>query len=276
MEIRHPTHPDQVRGFSTDDLRAHYLVEDLFPADRVRAVYSHHDRTVVAGTAPAPGTAVALPAFDPLRAEYFLQRREAGVVNVGGPGTVTADGTAHRLENKDCLYLGRSTREVVFASDGPEPARFYLVSTAAHADHPTRLTRYAESQGIPLGSPEGSNERTLHRFIAADAVPSCELVMGVTVLSPGSMWNTMPCHTHDRRTEVYLYTDLAPDHRVVHLMGRPTETRNIIVSDGQAVISPSWSVHCGFGTRSYAFVWAMGGENQAFDDMDHVAIPDLR
>jgi 4-deoxy-L-threo-5-hexosulose-uronate ketol-isomerase len=276
VEIRQPTHPDQVRHFGTEDLRAHYLVEGLFPADRVRAVYSHHDRMVVGGTAPEPGAPVALPAFDPLRSSYFLERRELGIVNVGADGTVTVDGEDHRLENKDCLYVGRGAREVVFSSAGPEPARFYLVSTAAHTGHPTRIARFAESEGIAMGSPEGSNERRLHRFIHADGIRSCELVMGVTVLASGSMWNTMPCHTHDRRTEIYLYTDLPSDHRVVHLMGRPTETRNIIVADGEAVISPSWSVHCGFGTRSYAFVWAMGGENQAFDDMDHVAVPGLR
>jgi 4-deoxy-L-threo-5-hexosulose-uronate ketol-isomerase len=276
VEIRHPTHPDQVRTFTTADLRAHYLVEELFPADRMRAVYSHHDRMVVAGTAPAPGARIALPAFGPLRSTHFLDRREVGIVNVGGDGTVEVDGEKHRMENKDCLYIGAGARDVAFSSDGPRPARFYLVSTAAHTAHPTRLARYTGSEGIALGSAEGANERTLHRFIAADGIRSCQLVMGVTVLKTGSMWNTMPCHTHDRRTEVYLYTDLPEDHRVIHLMGRPDETRNLVVADGQAVISPSWSVHCGFGTRSYAFVWAMGGENQAFDDMDHVAIPDLR
>lgn len=276
MEIRHATHPDQIPQLGTEELRARHLVEDLFRPGTVRAVYSHHDRMVVAGTAPAAGEPVALPAFDALRGPYFLDHREAGIVNVGAPGTVTVDGAVHHLGDKDCLYVGRGAREVVFASDGPSPARFYLVSTAAHAEHPTALVGFADTEGIPLGSPEGSNLRTLRRYIHAEGVRSCQLVLGVTVLEPGSMWNTMPAHTHDRRTEVYLYTGLPEDQRVVHLMGRPQETRNLIVADGQAVISPSWSVHCGFGTHHYAFVWAMGGENQTFEDMDPVAVADLR
>lgn len=274
MEIRHATHPDQVRGLDTAGLRAHYLVEDLFPADRVRAVYSHHDRTVVGGVAPA--APVRLEAFDPLRSEYFCERRELGVVNVGGPGSVEVDGTRHELNHQDCLYVGRGARDVVFSSDGPGGARFYLISTPAHETHPTRLARLKETAGLRLGGAEGSNDRTIYKYIHADEILSCQLVLGVTVLEPGSMWNTMPCHTHDRRTEVYLYFDLPADQRVVHLMGRPDETRNIIVANEQAVISPSWSVHTGFGTANYAFVWAMGGENQAFDDMDQVAVHELR
>ncbi|MET7622056.1 5-dehydro-4-deoxy-D-glucuronate isomerase [Streptomyces sp. NPDC005408] len=276
MEIRHATHPDQIRHFGTEELRAHYLVEDLFPAGQVRAVYSHHDRMVVAGTSPAPGEPVPLPTFDALRSEYFLERRELGVVALGAPGTVQVDGEKHQLGDKDALYVGRGAREVVFSSDGPEPARFYLVSTAAHTTCPTRIARFADSKGTALGARESSNERTIHRLIHEDGIRSCELVLGVTVLEPGSMWNTLPCHTHDRRTEVYLYTGLPENERVVHLLGRPDETRNLIVADGQAVISPSWSVHFGFGTRSYAFVWAMGGENQAYTDMEPVAVPDLR
>jgi 4-deoxy-L-threo-5-hexosulose-uronate ketol-isomerase len=270
MEIRHATHPSQVRGFGTADLRAHYLVEDLFPADHVRLVYSHQDRTVVGGVAPE--SPVRLETAAPLRSEYFCERREAGVVNVGGPATIDVDGTAYELDHGDCLYIGRGSRDVVFGPGGA----FYLISTTAHEGHPTTLSRLKEVTGTRLGGVEGSNDRTIYKHIHADGIRSCQLVLGVTVLEPGSMWNTMPCHTHDRRTEIYLYFDLPEDHRVVHLMGRPDETRNIIVADRQAVISPSWSVHCGFGTASYTFVWAMGGENQAFDDMDLVAIPDLR
>ena len=288
MEIRHPTHPDLVRGLGTEELRAHYLVEDLFPAGGIRAVYTHHDRVVVAGIAPGPGAPVALPAFDPLRSEFFLQRREAGVVNIGGPGRVSVDGQEHALGHADCLYLGRGTRDVAFATDATDAtdaageadaagdARFYLVSAPAHEAHPTRLARLAGAAGIHLGGQEGANDRTIYQLVHAGGIRSCQLVLGVTVLSPGSMWNTMPCHTHDRRTEIYLYFDLPADHRVVHLMGRPDQTRNLIVADAQAVISPPWSVHCGFGTASYAFVWAMAGENQAFDDMDQVAIRDMR
>ncbi|NYI06607.1 5-dehydro-4-deoxy-D-glucuronate isomerase [Allostreptomyces psammosilenae] len=283
MEVRHATHPDQVPGLDTEDLRRHYLVENLFPTGRIRAVYTHTDRMVIAGTTPAPGEPVELGTFPPLRADHFLQRRELGVINLGGPGTVTADGTEHALDTKDCLYLGRGVREVAFATAQPPtgtpagpPARFYLVSTPAHTTHPTRLARHRDSTGIRLGTADGANIRTLHRYIAADGIPSCQLVMGVTVLEPGSLWNTMPCHTHDRRTEIYLYTDLPDDHRVIHLMGRPDRTRHLVVAGDQAVIAPSWSVHTGAGTHAYAFVWAMGGENQAFDDMDHVTIPELR
>jgi 4-deoxy-L-threo-5-hexosulose-uronate ketol-isomerase len=274
MEIRHPSHPDLVRNLDTEGLRAHYLVEGLFPAGGVRAVYSHHDRVVVAGVAPAAGSPVPLPSFDPLRSAYFFERREAGVVNVGGTGSVTLDGEEHKLAHRDCLYVGRGVRDVVFSSAGD--ARFYLVSTPAHAVHPSRVARLEETAGVRLGGPDGANDRTIHKYIHVEGIRSCQLVLGVTVLRPGSMWNTMPCHTHDRRTEVYLYFDVPAEHRVVHLMGRPSETRNIIVGNEQAVISPSWSVHCGFGTASYAFVWAMAGENQAFDDMDQVAIRDLR
>jgi 4-deoxy-L-threo-5-hexosulose-uronate ketol-isomerase len=270
MEIRHATHPSQVSGFGTADLRAHYLVEDLFPTDRVRLVYSHQDRTVVGGVAPESPT--ALETADPLRSDYFCERREVGIVNVGGPGTIGVDGTSYDLEHGDCLYVGKGSRDVVFGPGGA----YYLISTTAHTEYPTTLSRLKEVEGARLGGPEGSNDRTIYKHIHADGVRSCQLVLGVTVLEPGSMWNTMPCHTHDRRTEVYLYFDLPDDHRVVHLMGRPDETRNIIVANRQAVISPSWSVHCGFGTANYTFVWAMAGENQAFADMDHVAIPDLR
>lgn len=230
---------------------------------------------MVAGVAPV--SPVRLETFGPLRSEYFCERRELGVVNVGGPGTVRVDGAEHELAHRDCLYVGRGARDVVFGSqDAEHGARFYLVSTPAHAAHPTRLARLEGTEGVRLGGAEGSNDRTIYKYIHAGGIRSCQLVLGVTVLEPGSMWNTMPCHTHDRRTEVYLYFGLPAEHRVVHLMGRPDETRNIIVADGQAVISPSWSVHTGFGTASYAFVWAMGGENQAFDDMDQVAIPELR
>ncbi|MGH8791292.1 MAG: 5-dehydro-4-deoxy-D-glucuronate isomerase [Stackebrandtia sp.] len=276
MEIRHAVHPSQASGFTADQLREHYLVDDLFGGDAVRAVYSHHDRMAVGGVAPEPGVSVALPAFEPLRSEYFCQRRELGVINVGSPGEVRVDGQAHRLDNKDGLYVPRGARDVSFSSGDEGRAKFYLVSTPAHASHPAAHIRFADVAGVRLGSPEGSNVRTLRKYIHADGVRSCQLVMGLTVLEPGSMWNTMPCHTHDRRTEVYLYTDLPDEHRVVHLLGRPDETRHMIVASDQAVISPSWSVHTGCGTHSYAFVWAMGGENQRFDDMDQIAIRDLR
>jgi 4-deoxy-L-threo-5-hexosulose-uronate ketol-isomerase len=267
MEVRHATAPDQIPGSTTDWLRSRFLVEDLFAPGEARLVYSHEDRIVVGG---ALGRAV-LPNPDPLRAGHFLERRELGAVNVGdGPGTVTVDGTPYELGPKECLYVGRGSREVAF--DGA----FYLVSTPAHADHPTALSTLADAEPVRLGGPEGSNDRTIYKHVHAKGLQSCQLVLGVTVLEPGSMWNTMPCHTHERRTEVYFYFGLPAGQRVIHLMGRPDETRNLVVADRQAVISPPWSVHCGFGTHAYSFVWAMGGENQAYDDMEPVAIGELR
>ncbi|GIH92006.1 5-dehydro-4-deoxy-D-glucuronate isomerase [Planobispora siamensis] len=267
MEVRHATAPDQIPGATTDWLRARFLVEDLFAPGEVRLVYSHEDRMAVGG---AVGPA-RLPNPDPLRAEHFLERRELGVVNVGGPGVVTVDGTPYELGGKECLYVGRGAREVTF-----DEGAFYLVSTPAHTEHPTAKSTLEDAEPVRLGGAEGSNDRTIYKHIHAKGVQSCQLVLGVTVLEPGSMWNTMPCHTHERRTEVYFYFGLPEDQRVIHLMGRPEETRNLVVADRQAVISPPWSVHCGFGTRSYSFVWAMGGENQAYDDMEQVAIGELR
>ena len=273
MEVRHATAPSEVPTLDTTGLRARFLVDDLFTGPGIRLTYSHHDRLVVGGVVVG-GAPVDLPAPAPLRASAFLDRRELGVVNVGAvAATVEVDGESFDLAARECLYVGRGARVVRFLGDG---ARLYLVSTAAHAAHPTRRAALADATPVNLGSVSGSNERTIYKYIHADGIRSCSLVLGVTVLADGSMWNTMPCHTHDRRTEVYCYFDLPPEHRVVHLMGEPHETRNLIVADGQAVISPPWSVHCGFGTHSYSFVWAMGGENQAYDDLEPVDIRDLR
>jgi 4-deoxy-L-threo-5-hexosulose-uronate ketol-isomerase len=266
MDSRHATAPDQLDGMDTEQLRDRFLVEDLFATGEVRLVYSHEDRIVVGGSAGA----TELPCPDELRSEYFLERRELGVVNIGEPGTVTVDGVSYDLAAREVLYVGRGARRVGF--DG----RFYLVSTPAHASYPTVKATLDDAEPVSLGSVEGSNQRTIYKFIHAKGVQSAQLVLGVTVLAPGSMWNTMPCHTHERRTEVYFYFDLPESERVVHLMGEPSATRNLIVAPEQAVISPRWSVHCGFGTRSYAFVWAMGGENQAYEDVEPVAIGELR
>ncbi|MEV4376366.1 5-dehydro-4-deoxy-D-glucuronate isomerase [Streptosporangium sp. NPDC049644] len=270
MEVRHATAPDQIAGMTTDWLRRRFLVERLFVPGEVRLLYSHEDRIVVGG-ALAGDEPLRLHCPDPLRSAYFLERRELGVVNVGEPGTVTVDGTAYPLAHGECLYAGRGAREVGF-----EGGAFYLVSTPAHATFPTAAATTRDAEPVRLGGRDGSNDRTIYKYIHAKGIQSCQLVLGVTVLEPGSMWNTMPCHTHERRTEVYLYFDLPQGERVIHLMGRPEETRNLVVADRQAVISPSWSVHCGFGTRSYSFVWAMGGENQAFEDMEQVEIGELR
>ena len=274
MDVRPATSPDEVRRLDTDGLRARFLVEDLLREPGVRLAYAHEERIVLGGVRPAPGEVVELGNPPMLRADHFLERREVGIVNVGGlPGTVTVDATPYDLEPKDCLYVGKGGRDVRFAGDG---AAFYLVSTAAHEHLPTRKMALKESEPVQLGTIANSNERTIHKFIHANGIASCQLVLGLTVLAPGSMWNTMPCHTHDRRTEVYFYFDLAPDQRVVHLMGEPEQTRNLIVAGEQAVVSPRWSVHCGFGTQSYAFVWAMGGENTAYDDVEPVALTAMR
>lgn len=275
MDVRHATDPAQIPGFDTAALRSRFLVEDLFAADAVRTVYSHEDRMVIGGVQPDDGVPVPLEPADPLRAGYFLARRELGVVNVGhGPGTVTTDGTEHVLAEREVLYVGRGTRDVTFAGDGA--AAFYLVSTAAHATYPTRRGTLAEATPVHLGSVAGSNERTIYKFVHADGIESCQLVLGMTELAPGSMWNTMPAHTHHRRTEIYLYFGLDADQRVVHLMGEPEQTRHLVVADRQAVISPAWSVHCGFGTGSYTFVWAMAGENVDYGDVESVPVTDLR
>ncbi|MFC6087001.1 5-dehydro-4-deoxy-D-glucuronate isomerase [Sphaerisporangium aureirubrum] len=270
VEVRHATAPDQVPGMTTDRLRARFLAEGLFTSGEIRLVYSHEDRIVIGGASPGD-TPLELPCPDPLRAGYFLERRELGVVNVGAPGTVTVDGTPYDLAPKECLYAARGSRSVTF-SGGP----FYLVSTPAHGDHPTVKAGLEDAEPVHLGAQEGSNERTIYKYIHAKGIQSSQLVLGVTVLASGSMWNTMPCHTHERRTEVYFYFDLPEDQRVVHLMGEPDETRNLIVANNQAVISPCWSVHCGFATRNYSFVWAMGGENQAYEDMEQVPIGQMR
>lgn len=273
MDVRHPTHPTQIPSYDTEAIRDHYLVEDLFAPGEVRTVYSHQDRIVLGGAVPEPGSALELTAEPPLRSEHFCEHRELGVIALGR-GAVTVDGDTYELEHRDCLYIGRGATSVSFASD--EGARFYLASAQAHTAYPTRVARHADTTPAKLGDQATANVRELRKYVHPDGIRSCELVMGVTELAEGSIWNTMPCHTHDRRTECYLYFDLPAEHRVIHLLGQPHETRHMVVSNEQAVISPSWSIHSGAGTHSYGFVWAMAGENQSFADMDHVAIDDLR
>lgn len=280
MEQRYATSPEQLPLFDTSDLRKRFLVESLFVAGEVTAVYSHHDRIVLGGAVPA-GEQLALPTFEELRAAYFLANRELGIVNIGGAGTVTVDGQTYTLPHGACLYIGRGARDVVFAdatdsADTPAGAQFYLFSAPAHTSHPTRLVLRGQGTVRELGDQVTSNRRTLNQYIHEDGIRSCQIMMGVTELHPGSMWNTMPAHTHDRRTECYLYFDVPQDARVIHLHGEPTETRHLVVADRQAVISPSWSVHSGVGTAAYSFVWAMAGENQSFDDMDPAPVTALR
>ncbi|WP_238151090.1 5-dehydro-4-deoxy-D-glucuronate isomerase [Kribbella sindirgiensis] len=272
LQIRHATHPEQLPGFDTAALRRHYLVDELFVPGAVTAVLTHHDRIVLAGARPTDGP-LTLGTYPELRSEFFLERREAGIVNVGEPGTVTADGTKYELTTGACLYVGRGVRDVVF--DGPAAA-FYVFSAPAHTSFPTAQVNPGEGNRLELGDQQTANRRTIDQFIHADGVQSCQVVLGVTTLHAGSTWNTMPAHTHDRRTECYLYFGLPETERIVHLLGEPDETRHLLVADRQAVISPSWSIHSGCGTSSYSFVWAMAGENQAFGDMDGVDVRDLR
>jgi 4-deoxy-L-threo-5-hexosulose-uronate ketol-isomerase len=251
-------------------------VEDLFSEPEPKLVYTHHDRMLIGGVAPKDGP-VRLETPERLRVDYLLQRRELGIVNVGGPGAVTADGERFGLEAREALYVSRGTQEVVFESESAaDPARFYLVSALAHTEHETRKVSEPEAEAASMGSVERSNERTLRRYIHGGGAQSCQLMMGITTLGTGSMWNTMPPHVHDRRSEVYLYFDLPEDERVLHLMGEPQETRHLLVGNEEAVISPSWSIHSGAGTTSYSFVWAMAGENYTFEDMDPVALGEMR
>ncbi len=275
MEVRHS--PDQVRSRSLDtpELRKNFLIESLFQPGKLDLVYSHCDRAIV-GSAVPTGKALSLTAGKELAAEYFAQRREIGVLNIGGRGTVAVDGTKHVLDNGGCLYIGRGGRSVLFSSTSPrKPAQFYLVSYPAHTQHPTSSTSIAEIEPVKLGSAAEANRRDLYKMIHPEGIASCQLVMGVTRLHEGSVWNTMPAHTHERRSEIYMYFDVSKDGFVLHLMGEPEATRHLVVRDRQAVISPSWSIHSGAGTRSYSFVWAMGGENQRFDDMDFVKMSAL-
>jgi 4-deoxy-L-threo-5-hexosulose-uronate ketol-isomerase len=262
---------------STRELREQYLVPEVFAPGEIRLVYTHHDRVVLGGATPA-GSPLPLPGYPQIRSDHFLDHREVGIVNVGGAGTVTADDEVYLLAAGACLYLGRGIKEVVFAdATGTEPgAQFYLFSAPAHTCFPARLVAPGEGTVRELGDQLSSNRRTLYQYIHEGGVRSCQIVMGVTRVHPGSMWNTMPAHTHDRRTECYLYFGLPPDARVVHLLGEREETRHLVVADRQAVISPSWSLHAGVGTAAYSFVWAMAGENQAFDDMDPAPIMGLR
>lgn len=275
MEIRHAHSPDHIPALNQQELRNRFLVENVFETDAITAVYSHEDRVVIVGAAPASAP-LTLPSYPELRTDNFFERREAGIVNVGGAGTVTVDDEPFAIAKGGCLYVGRGATEVTFASDSPEdPAKFYLYSAPAHTTFPTRLANPGEGTQRHLGDQSTSNKRTINQYIHENGIQSCQVVMGVTTLHDGSMWNTMPAHTHARRMEAYLYFDIPADQRVVHLMGQPSETRHMIVANEQAIISPAWSIHCGVGTASYSFVWAMAGENQAFDDMDPVTIADM-
>lgn len=276
MEVRTACSPKDAKYYTTDRLREEFLIEDLFIPDETKMVYSHIDR-IITGSAMPVSKDIKLVAGEEIRAEYFLERREMGVINVGGKGIIVADGVEYEMEYKDGIYVGMGTKDVVFKSvDSENPAKFYINSTPAHKAYKTVHIKPEDCVFVECGTMEESNHRTIRKYILPGQVESCQLVMGMTSLMPGSVWNTMPCHTHDRRMEVYLYFELPEDAVVFHYMGEPTETRHIVMRNEQAVISPSWSIHSASATRNYTFIWGMAGENQAFDDMDAVAMKDLR
>ena len=276
MELRTASSPRDVKTYDTARLREEFLIQNLFVADEVKMVYSHIDR-IITGAAVPVTKALTIDAGDELRAEYFLQRREMGIINIGGAGKVTVDGTVYTLRPRDGIYIGRGSKDIVLESANPDqPAHFYFNSCPAHKEYPTVYIRPEDCVRVELGALETSNHRTICKYILPGQVESCQLVMGMTSLKPGSVWNTMPCHTHDRRMEVYLYFDLPEDAFVMHFMGEGAETRHIIMRNEEAVISPSWSIHSGAGSQNYTFIWGMCGENQDFDDMDGIATKDLK
>ena len=276
MEIRFQSSPREVKGMNTQQLRENFLVQNLMQANQIQLVYSHFDRVIVGGAMPVSNP-VLLPNEAELRADYFLERRELGIINVGGAGTVEADGVVYKLNKLDALYLGKGTRSVSFSSaSADQPAQYFLLSAPAHHTYPNRRMQKDEAAPVHLGEKATSNERTIYKYIHQEGIQSCQLVMGLTVLKEGSVWNSVPPHTHTRRMEVYFYFDLPEAHRVFHLMGEPQETRHIVMANQEAVISPPWSAHCGPGTTNYGFIWAMAGENYTFTDMDPVPIATMQ
>ena len=275
MKLLQMADPVRYARMTSEELRATFLLEGMFKPGSIEFAYVDLDRTVIGSAVPT--ALLTLETQPELRAEYFLERRELGVLNVGGAGSVVVDGVTFDLDKLDCLYVGRGSKSVTFVSkSAAAPASFYLLSYPAHTEHPTKMVKFADLKGVELGSAETCNKRTIYKAIHRDGIKSCQLVMGFTLLATGSNWNTMPAHTHMRRSEVYFYFDIEPDQRVMHLMGPPDATSHLIMADKQVVVSPGWSIHAGVGTKSYGFCWGMGGENQDYADMDLVAIRDLK
>ena len=287
MEVRTAASPKDVKHYTTERLREEFLIQNLFQADEIKLVYSHIDRIITGAAVPVKQT-LELKAGDELRAEYFLQRRELGLINIGGDGVITVDGKTYEVCAREGMYIGRGSKNIMFASkDASNPAKFYMNSAPAHTTYPTvHIKPEGEAQPgvviikdenkVETGCMEDCNHRIINKYIVTGQVDSCQLAMGMTRLLPGSVWNTMPAHTHDRRMEVYLYLDMDDDAFVMHYMGEPQETRHIVMHNEEAVISPSWSIHSGCGSRAYTFIWGMCGENQDYADMDHIANRDLK
>ncbi len=280
MDIRYSCNQKDFKRYTTEETRNEFLITGLYKADEVVAVYSHVDRMVTLGCMPVNETVSIDKGIDVwanFGTTYFLERREVGIFNIGGAGKISVDGKEYKLGYKDCLYITKGAKEVLFSSDDAQkPAKFYMVSAPAHCSYETRLITIDEAAKKPLGAMETSNKRVINQFIHPDVLPTCQLSMGMTCLEPGSVWNTMPAHTHERRMEIYTYFEIPENNVVFHMMGEGKETRHIVMQNEEAVISPSWSIHSGAGTSNYTFIWAMGGENQAFDDMDTIPTTELR
>ncbi|MDQ0856950.1 5-dehydro-4-deoxy-D-glucuronate isomerase [Bacillus sp. V2I10] len=276
MEIRYSTHPEHAKTFTTEQIREHYLIEELFEEGEIKLVYSMEDRAIVGGISPLEDV-IALKGYDEIKADYFLERREVGIFNVGGSGKIKVDGETYEMKTKDCLYVGMGKKELLFESNSAaNPAKFYLFSAPAHKEYPTQQVAFNDIEGDRMGSNVNANDRVIKRMIHEEGIQSCQIAMGMTKLHTGSVWNSMPTHTHNRRMEVYLYFDLDEQDRMFHMMGEPDQTRHIVMKNEQAVISPPWSIHCGAATGSYTFIWAMAGENKTYRDMDAVSMNELR
>ncbi|NMB81600.1 MAG: 5-dehydro-4-deoxy-D-glucuronate isomerase [Ignavibacteria bacterium] len=277
MEVRYSPDQNGFKKFTTDELRKSFLIENLFEKNKVPMIYSDVDRSITGSAVPS-GKKIKLTATKKeMAADYFAERREIGVINIGDEGSINIDGKKYIMKNRDGLYIGRGSKNIEFESkSASKPAKFYFVSYPAHKDYPTKHIKFSESTPRHLGSQETANKRTIYQYIHPGTMPTCQLVMGLTELDLGNVWNTMPAHTHQRRSEVYMYFNMKPDSIVIHLMGEPEETRHIIIRNEQAVLSTSWSMHAGCGTQNYSFIWAMGGENQVFDDMDWIPMDQLK
>lgn len=276
MNNRYANHPNDSKKYDTNQLREHYMVEEIFIDDKIELTYSHVDRIIFGGIKPV-NESLKLEAGKSMGVDYFLERREMGVINIGGEGIVSIDGEEFTLNNKDGLYIGKGNRDIIFKSLNKEnPAKFYINSVPAHKEYKIVKIEIEKANPVKLGDNSTLNKRTIYQYVHPNVCESCQLLMGLTILEPGNAWNTMPCHTHERRMEVYFYFDMEDDTRIIHLMGESTETRHLIVKNEQAIISPSWSIHSGVGTSNYTFIWGMCGENQTFDDMDHISMNTLR
>jgi 4-deoxy-L-threo-5-hexosulose-uronate ketol-isomerase len=276
MKIIHQVHPEDFVKYNTQQIREKFLLENLVQADKIEAVYTHYDRMIV-GAAHPVNQSLELPAYDQLKTDHFLSRREIGIVSIAGPGTISVDGEKFDMEKQDCLYIGKGKQKIIFSStDKKTPAKFIFFSCPAHKEYPSRLMKPSEALPAELGSLENNNHRVINKYIHQDGIQSCQLVLGVTNFKKGSIWNTMPPHTHDRRMESYFYFDLPEGQRVIHFMGQPHETRHIFLNNEQAILSPAWSIHSGCATANYSFIWAMAGENMTFTDMDPAPLQSLQ